>query len=45
LENNQRGSIVENRQIPLLHSILQFQEIPIHLSALYSSLFYKNCRK
>ena len=38
LENNQPGSIDENRRILLLHSllypILQFQEIPIRLVAL-----------
>ena len=44
-DNNQTGSIDDNRWIPLpqslLHPILQFQEIPIHLLALYSSPFWR----
>ncbi|WP_145096602.1 hypothetical protein [Sporomusa sp. KB1] len=45
LENNQMGSIDENRWIPLphilLHPIPQFRETPSHLLALYSSPLMK----
>ncbi|CQR74779.1 hypothetical protein [Sporomusa ovata] len=45
LDNNQTGSIDDIHRILILHSllhpILQFQEIPIHLLALYTSPFLR----